>query len=79
MFGGADIRESLEGSNESSNGKESKLSSDLENIRNNKHVTRRGGWRRLLLIILVVIVLAIALGVGLGVGLRNRNKPMVDE
>ena len=39
----------------------------------NKHVAKRGGWKRLGLIALAVILVILALGVGLGVGLKKRN------
>lgn len=42
-------------------------------MRNNKYMVRRGGWKRLCLIFLVVAIIAIALGVGLAVGLRKAH------
>lgn len=82
MFAGPSGRgsyEGWEGSNESSNGKESRFS-EMENIRSNRHVTKRGGWVRLLVIIVVVLilVLGIALGVGLGLGLRKKNSSSME-
>ena len=46
----------------------------LIDVRNNKYVVRRGGWRRLCLLALVVIAVVVALGVGLGIGLRKKNE-----
>ena len=45
----------------------------LFDLRNHKHIARRGGWKRLLLIILVIVAALIALAVGLGVGLTRKN------
>lgn len=45
----------------------------LMDMRNNKYMVRRGGWKRLCLIFLVVAIIAIALGVGLAVGLRKAH------
>ncbi|KAG9249282.1 hypothetical protein BJ878DRAFT_563336 [Calycina marina] len=46
-----------------------------DRIQNNKHIARRGGWKRLLLIALMTIVIIVGLVVGLVVGLRNcKNK-----
>lgn len=39
----------------------------------NKHISKRGGWRRLLLLFLILLVIGVALGVGLGVGLKKKN------
>jgi len=39
----------------------------------NRHISKRGGWKRLLLLLLLLLVLGIALGVGLGVGLKKRS------
>ncbi|KAI9682282.1 MAG: hypothetical protein M1817_000336 [Caeruleum heppii] len=44
----------------------------LSDVRNNKFIARRGGWKRLCLII-GALILALALGVGLGVGLRKKR------
>lgn len=49
----------------------------LRDVRNNKHLSRRGGWKRALLVLLVLVALAIGLGVGLGVGLAKRNNRFV--
>ncbi|KAI9744461.1 MAG: hypothetical protein M1818_001990 [Claussenomyces sp. TS43310] len=43
-------------------------------LRNNEHIAKRGGWKRLALIALIVILCLVALIVGLVVGLTNRTK-----
>ena len=41
----------------------------------NRHIVKRGGWKRLLILILVLLAITIALAVGLGVGLtRNHDR-----
>jgi hypothetical protein len=42
-------------------------------IGSNKHIAKRGGWKRLALIALIAILCIIALVVGLVVGLRKKN------
>jgi hypothetical protein len=42
-------------------------------VEENRHISKRGGWRRLLLLLLLLLVIGIALGVGLGVGLKRRS------
>ena len=44
----------------------------LKDLRNHKHLVRRGGWKRLIIILVLVLALLTALGVGLGVGLTMR-------
>lgn len=44
----------------------------LLDLRNHKHIAKRGGWKRFLLIILVTIAALVALGVGLGIGLTRK-------
>ena len=46
----------------------------LDDVRNNKHIAKRGGWRRTCLILLILIAAVVALVVGLVVGLRHRAK-----
>ena len=41
---------------------------------NNKHIAKRGGWKRLLIIAIIVALCIVGLVVGLVVGLRNRHK-----
>lgn len=41
---------------------------------NNKHIAKRGGWRRLLIIGIILALIIVGLVVGLVIGLRNRNK-----
>ena len=43
----------------------------LLDLRNNKYIVRRGGWKRLLVLVLLFIAIIIALAVGLTVGLRK--------
>jgi hypothetical protein len=50
-----------------------KLADVRKGIANNKHIAKRGGWKRLALIATIIILCAIALGVGLGVGLHKRH------
>ncbi|KAL8702590.1 MAG: hypothetical protein Q9201_004249 [Fulgogasparrea decipioides] len=45
----------------------------LSDVRNNKHIARRGGWRRICLIALLVIAVIVGLVVGLAVGLKKKN------
>lgn len=42
-------------------------------VRNNRHLVGRGGWKRFCLIALIVLALIVALVVGLVVGLRHKN------
>ncbi|KAL8933037.1 MAG: hypothetical protein Q9216_006552 [Gyalolechia sp. 2 TL-2023] len=45
----------------------------LADVRNNKHIARRGGWIRMCLIALLTIGIVVALVVGLVFGLRKKN------
>ncbi|KAL8672015.1 MAG: hypothetical protein Q9168_003520 [Polycauliona sp. 1 TL-2023] len=45
----------------------------LSEVRNNKHIARRGGWRRICLILLILLTLVVALAVGLSIGLRKKQ------
>ncbi|KAL8630416.1 hypothetical protein Q9189_003900 [Teloschistes chrysophthalmus] len=45
----------------------------LADVRNNKHIARRGGWRRICLIALLLVASIVALAVGLAVGLNRKN------
>ena len=45
----------------------------LTDVRNNKHIARRGGWARLLVIGMIVIAIIVALVVGLVVGLHKNS------
>ncbi|KAL9023931.1 MAG: hypothetical protein Q9196_006875 [Gyalolechia fulgens] len=45
----------------------------LAEVRNNKHIARRGGWKRICLIALLTIGVIVALVVGLVVGLRKKT------
>jgi hypothetical protein len=46
----------------------------FSDLRNNRHVAKRGGWTRVLLIALIVLLLIVGLAVGLGVGLTRSKK-----
>jgi hypothetical protein len=46
----------------------------FSDLRNNRHVAKRGGWTRVLLIALIVLLVVIGLAVGLGVGLTRSKK-----
>lgn len=50
-----------------------KLANARIGISNNKHIARRGGWKRLTIIALIIALCLIALIVGLVVGLRKEN------
>jgi hypothetical protein len=43
----------------------------FSDLRNNRHVAKRGGWTRVLLIALIVLLVIVGLAVGLGVGLTR--------
>lgn len=43
----------------------------LEALRNNRHIAKRGGWWRLILIVAIIIAAIIALALGLVFGLRK--------
>ena len=45
----------------------------LVDVRNNKYIARRGGWRRFFIIAIVAIAILIALIVGLVVGLHEKH------
>ncbi|KAL8910973.1 MAG: hypothetical protein Q9171_003784 [Xanthocarpia ochracea] len=45
----------------------------LAEMRNNKHIARRGGWRRICLILLILLTLIVGLAVGLTIGLRKKE------
>ncbi|KAI4168179.1 MAG: hypothetical protein LQ343_006618 [Gyalolechia ehrenbergii] len=45
----------------------------LADVRNNKHIARRGGWKRICLIALLTVGIIVALVVGLVFGLRKKN------
>ena len=45
----------------------------LTDVRNNKHIARRGGWKRLLALAVVLIAVVVALAVGLAIGLRKKR------
>lgn len=50
-----------------------KLADVRRGITNNKHIARRGGWMKLVLVVLLILLCIVALVVGLAVGLRNRK------
>ena len=45
----------------------------FDDLRNNRFVAQRGGWKRICLIAILVIVCIIALAIGLGVGLKKKH------
>ena len=45
----------------------------LTDVRNNKYIAQRGGWRRICLIFFVVLAVILALAIGLGVGLHKKK------
>ncbi|KAL8638206.1 MAG: hypothetical protein Q9226_009016 [Calogaya cf. arnoldii] len=45
----------------------------LSDVRNNKHIARRGGWRRICLILFILHTLIVGLAVGLSIGLRKKE------
>ncbi|KAL8710783.1 MAG: hypothetical protein Q9225_007231 [Loekoesia sp. 1 TL-2023] len=45
----------------------------LADVRNNKHIARRGGWKRICLIALLMIAVIVGLVVGLVFGLRKKH------
>ncbi|KAI4137813.1 MAG: hypothetical protein L6R39_007083 [Caloplaca ligustica] len=50
----------------------------LSDVRNNKHIARRGGWKRICLIASLVTALIVGLAVGLTYGLRKKHsKPPI--
>ena len=48
----------------------------FSDLRNNRHVAKRGGWTRVLLMALIVLLVIMGLGVGLGVGLTRSKKSL---
>ncbi|KAI9806476.1 MAG: hypothetical protein M1833_003663 [Piccolia ochrophora] len=46
----------------------------FHDLRNNRYLTRRGGWRRLLIITIVAVAIIVGLTVGLVVGLRRKDE-----
>ncbi|KAL9000180.1 MAG: hypothetical protein Q9169_001082 [Polycauliona sp. 2 TL-2023] len=51
----------------------------LSEVRNNKHIARRGGWRRICLILLILLTIVVALAVGLSIGLRKKESDTPSE
>ena len=45
----------------------------LTDVRNNKYIAQRGGWRRICLIFFVLLAVILALAIGLGVGLHKKH------
>jgi hypothetical protein len=50
-----------------------KLAAAREGVLSNKHIVKRGGWKRLLIIGIIVVLCIVGLVVGLVIGLRNRD------
>jgi len=53
-----------------------KLAAARNGMLNNKHIAKRGGWKRLLIIAIIVALCIVGLVVGLVIGLRNRHKSL---
>jgi hypothetical protein len=51
-----------------------KLAAARQGVLNNRHIAKRGGWKRLLVIAIVIALCIVGLVVGLVIGLRNRHK-----
>ncbi len=49
----------------------------LGDVRNNKYIARRGGWRRILILGILIVAVIVALVVGLVIGLRKENSRLV--
>ena len=49
----------------------------LDELRNNRYVAGRGGWKRICLVALIVLACIVALVVGLAVGLHKRHSRYV--
>lgn len=47
---------------------------NFQDLRHNRHITKRGGWVRLAVIGSLVVILVVALAAGLGVGLARRDR-----
>ncbi|KAL8924288.1 MAG: hypothetical protein Q9208_004069 [Pyrenodesmia sp. 3 TL-2023] len=45
----------------------------LSEVRNNKHIARRGGWKRICFVAFLVIAVIVGLAVGLTLGLRKKR------
>lgn len=46
----------------------------LGDVRNNKHIASRGGWRRICVVALLIMAVLVALSVGLAVGMHKTHK-----
>ena len=46
----------------------------FHDVRNNKYIAQRGGWKRICLIFLLVLMIVVAVVVGLAVGLSKRPR-----
>ena len=46
----------------------------LNDVRNNKYIARRGGWKRVCLVFFVIVAVLVGLIVGLVVGLKHKNR-----
>jgi hypothetical protein len=51
-----------------------KLAAAREGVLNNKHIAKRGGWKRLLILGIIVALCIVGLVVGLVVGLKKKHK-----
>lgn len=48
-----------------------KLAELRKGLENNRHIAKRGGWKRLLIVAFVLLLIIVGLVVGLVVGLRK--------
>ncbi len=46
---------------------------NFQDLRHNRHITKRGGWKRLVIVAVVVLAVVLGLGIGLGVGLSKKK------
>jgi hypothetical protein len=51
-----------------------KLAAARKGVLNNKHIAKRGGWKRLFVLATIVSLCIVGLVVGLVIGLRSRHK-----
>jgi hypothetical protein len=51
-----------------------KLAAARQVVFSNKHIAKRGGWKKLLVISIIIALCIVGLVVGLVIGLRNRHK-----
>lgn len=57
---------------------EHKLAKARHGWMENRHIVKRGGWKKLLLLLLLLLLVIVGLGVGLGVGLKKKKSSSGD-